>query len=827
MMCIPTCSWRGKDGGGLLSPTAAAKRGGIFIDSVIPGGHADKSGVVFVGDHVIKIGAVNVESMTLDEVVKVITETKRPNILVLTSEHDVELVDKPPNDGSVANDKSDSITPKKGFVSSLDLAFGLVNKLVIEGGGDVGSQEVNQDNESKQAIGRNSLLDNDEDDEGGTDSEEEVSFKFPSKRQGGDTYISTSEFNEADEKDIVIAGEKSVTTSEVNTDAENDRTLPGKEGEEHIPTRSNPIEINLLSYYATRRTNAYDTKNSDIRHRQTSLLKRAALFDPNIRSSFHNAFRECVLDPRRYSFLEYFFRNYKPKKEFDALQEESEDMRNDVKSSSNQRRLLELYAELWKFHDAVMVCSESNREQLLAYARTISSRFLEDKDGQSSEHCLPEHIACAALGGTEKVHAMRFALNDEDSFFEGYNGDGFQDIRLCLGSFLSTQMCFLSFLVSDDAARMRAYMRGCSPFLYVEPQVFLKPTCDNDASQHNFLLHAILHLVCMKENVEDDANETDEQFIKNDALLLNAGNRRSLGAASLLGCAFFIMRTLQKSLHIAVKGLVEDGMTGGSNIQVYSVLIEEVNFLWNVYLAPASGALSSLALSHDAQEALDDIRRFLVTSVDEVLAKEGTKADDNSTISMAKALSSADMSNSIHSLAEALLRDYTLTIFSNFQRYIFYEWACKEAKASRFDAKDGSNNTTSDEYLVSSAYNGMSNGFLNRLLRQMDFPQGISLHRPSSMSTPKEEQFSSTLSVTNSGCLHNGDVALVFGSDSTATEIRRYSCVSLQPETNCSRTNALLPEDIPPIFESYANVPPFHERPFKSMLQDVKNDRMR
>ena len=61
---------------------------------MIAGGHADKSGVVFVGDHVIKIGAVNVESMTLEEVVTVISQTKRPNIMVVTSEHSVKLVDK-------------------------------------------------------------------------------------------------------------------------------------------------------------------------------------------------------------------------------------------------------------------------------------------------------------------------------------------------------------------------------------------------------------------------------------------------------------------------------------------------------------------------------------------------------------------------------------------------------------------------------------------------------------------------------------------------------------------------------------------------------------
>ena len=71
-----------------------SKKGGVYIDSFVPGGHAERSGVVFVGDHVVKIGAVNVENMTLEEVVTVIAESKRPNIMVLTSEHEVEVVDK-------------------------------------------------------------------------------------------------------------------------------------------------------------------------------------------------------------------------------------------------------------------------------------------------------------------------------------------------------------------------------------------------------------------------------------------------------------------------------------------------------------------------------------------------------------------------------------------------------------------------------------------------------------------------------------------------------------------------------------------------------------
>jgi len=777
---------------------------------MIAGGHADKSGVVFVGDHVIKIGAINVESMTLEEVVTVISQTKRPNIMVVTSEHSVKLVDK--HKGAIEEAGS---TGEKGFVSQLDLTFGFVNKLVAEGEGSLSDQDLGKDHELKQVVSRNSLLDNDDEEE---DSEEEVSFKSPSKGQDD---VAT---------DVDVDTDKA-KDEEAETAAVSEANNVDKEPE------SNPVDTNtsaaddigFLSVYASHRTNNYDTSDTDIRHQRTSLLKRSALFNQHFRSALHGSLLECVLDPRKYSFLEHFFKNYQSKKQIDAKAKSGAAKEaklvddDDVTSAINQRRLLELYVELCKFHDAMMVCSESEREKLLGYARDISTRFLEDSDQGSNRNCLSERVSQVALGGMEKVQAVRFALNDEDSFFEEDNGDGFESIRSSLGAFLSTQEAFLSFLISNECASMRAYLRGCSPFLQIEPHMFLKPPIaeEEDASTHNLLLHAIFHLVCMKENDED---EEQGNFIRNDALRFNTG-KRNLGASSLLGCSTFIMRKLHKSIEAVGEGLIEDGMMGNSNnLPLYLSFVDQMQFFWEVYVAPAGGALSSLMLSQDAQNALDNVRRLLVSSVDEILAKEESKEEPMTTnVDMARALSSGEMSTCIVSLAEALLREYTLKIYPDFQRFIFFEWACKESKEHRFDTKACSNTS----YVVKSAYNGMSNGFLNRALRQIEFPHGMSLHRP-----PPSIDISPTLkppagSDTSSDCLHNGDVALVFGSDTDdEDEIRRFSCVSLQPETSGPR-KVILPEDVPPIFESYASVPPFNERPFQGMLKNEKNNRIR
>ena len=827
-----------------------SKTGGVYIDSLIPGGHAEQSGVVFVGDYVIKIGSVNVKNMTLEEVVNVIAETKRPNIMVLTSEHDVRVVDEPTEvdgrreEGERNDIASESIAAsgKKCFISPLDLVFGFVNKLDAEGGGNVGSSTpagiLSDDYEVKKVMSRSSLLDNDEDEESVendvvVDSDEEVSFNSPEKGNrtisddGAIVSNDASAISEEKNQSSCDAPESNPTDPDdvqVNGDQ---CEQPNISPETNPANPSSPIDIDILSSYSSHRTNTSTTNDSISQHKRVSRLKREALFNPDFRVALRHSLVECTSDPRRFSYIKHFFKNYRSPKEADlqerikaGKQAHTEDFNGDVKSSLNQCKLLDLYLEMCKFHDAVMVCSTSDRDKVLMYARVIAARFLTEDNGVNyldHENCLPEHIAHIALGGIEKVQAVRFALSDEDEFFEGVagDGDGFHSIRLSLESFISTQESFLSFLVSDDCARMRAYLRGSSPFVRVEPRHFLKADAEDAGSPayHNYRMCAILHAVCMKEN--KDANDSEEDFIKNDAWRLSSG-KRNFGAASLLGCALFIMRSLQKSMDAAVEGLIEDGMTGeNNNLQLYSAFLENIQFFWEVYIAPANGALSSLSLSKDAQESLDDVRRLLVSSVDDVIGKKQTPTDAISAkVAMAKILSSVEVSSSVHKLSEALLREYTLKIYPNFQRHIFHEWACKEAKTSH---------TAGNEHLVSSEFEGWTKGWLNRLLRQMEFPHGISLHRRPNLGAPRTDDDNETPpSESDDTCfLHGADVALVFGSELGDTvPIRRLSCVSLLPEADGLRKNVFLPGDVPPIFESYAEVPPFHERPFQGMLHD-------
>ncbi|KAK1747786.1 DENN domain-containing protein [Skeletonema marinoi] len=773
-------SWRGVDGQGLLSATTAAKKGGVFVDSMIRGSQAYLSGVVHVGDHIVRIGTVDVSNMTLEEVVDVIANSRRPNIMVVTAVHDIELV-------SVSGDKDD--ISERRFTSSLDLVYGFVNKIATEGEGSVTLKE-NQGS---------SLLDDSDD----NNIEEEVLFG-----------AETTEEDDADDKGAKPEGNKA--------DSVPVETVTVAGGSNNVGGSKDDV-IDTLSFYASRRTNGHSAQKLPV------ILERVALTNSEFRAALQRSLVECCSDPRRSKFLKCYFNRYESRREVEqkkkkkekrfksishALRRETND--KDVTSSHIQKQLLELYLELLQFHDATLICSESDRERLLTRARYISTRFLAFGSSENSS-TLPEFVADAALGGVEAVVSVRRAIEDEDDFFDCEDGDGFSCIRSSLESFLSLQESYLGFLISDVCARMRAYMRGSAPFIQVDPLVFLSPGAGADAPSQNFLLHAILHLVCMKENGDGD----DIDCIKNDAINLNKGNRNT-GAVSLLSCAIFIARSLQKSSQMVVEGLIEDGMTGKmSNGQLYSKLMEDFQYLWDVFIAPAGGSLSTLSLSVDAEDSLNSVRRLLVSSVDAVLAKN--EPSEISAVSIARALTSVELTSSVHGLREALFREYTLNTYPVFRRHIFHEWACQEAKQNRF-----ARHASSDKYLIPSSYNGMAKGSVKRFLRQVELPIGVSLHRPSpKIFTSGGDQFEAQNSHQASS------VALVFGTDAPTDSgsvtsssesdrskaVRRFAAVSLQ-------AGGLVPNSIPPVFESYAVVPPFHERPFLGTLRDEKNHRI-
>ena len=274
-------SWRGKDGQGLLCPTMN-KQGGVFIDSLIPGGHAEKSGVVFVGDQVIKIGSVNVENMTLEEVVNVIVETKRPNIIIFTSEHDVQVVDRTDEEAKEGGNDEGEFSNKKGFTSALDLVFGFTNKLVAEGGvGDMGLLE--KGHELNPTTSMNSLLDNDGDEDEGGDGDEEGLFASPGKEVNAKS-IGVDVLGNANE----VGKSQLESENDIQTQETRPETLQTETSS--ISTSMISFDIETLTEYASHQTNKL-SDDAETQKKKPLLLKRAALFNADFR---HGKFEKMM-----------------------------------------------------------------------------------------------------------------------------------------------------------------------------------------------------------------------------------------------------------------------------------------------------------------------------------------------------------------------------------------------------------------------------------------------------------------------------------------------------------------------------------------------------
>jgi len=875
-------SWRGKDGGGLLTPSfssgSSTKKGGVYIDYLIPGGHAEKSGVVFVGDHVLKIGAIDVSNMTLEEVVKVINETKRPNIMVLTSEHDVELVTSSKDERVGCG----VVPAKKHFSSPLDLAFGFVNK-VAEEGVDMHNREGKAIISMKANFSSNSLIDqvdesedgrDGEDDEDDNSAEEIVLFNASGEEEdvGSSSILESSDAIDLSHQigptigeigtegdDTAFSVNSRLRTFDItNNTNQNDKDAPitncGSESPQSPIVSVAPASfttsenIDTLAIYASRRTNGRYQIGESSSSFLSSMLNRALLLSPDFHQTLRYAFVECCCDPRKCNFLKMFFQSYDCVHDADdATKTELKkgngtQNRGDLGYSSNmniQLQLLDLYLELRKFRDAVGVCSKSNREQLLDFAKRISSRFLFDaNDDERKGYRLPEHVVYEALGGSDEVQSVKLALSDEDQFFERDDGDGFHYVRSALEEYMSVQNSFLSFLVSDDCARMRAYLRGAAPFLSIDPAVLLKPNIDSEEeSYENVLLHAILHLLCLRDNGETPC----DVMYRNDAISASQGNRVK-GAISILSCSVYINRTLRTIMRAAMEGLIEDGMTGGtSNRKLYFELLDSFQFLWEGFIAPGSGSLASISLSEDAQLALDSLRRRIVSSIDQVFS-DRRAPDCTSATSMARLLTATEVSDSLSSLSEALIREYTLDVLPKFRRHIFYEWVCKEAKSKIIDSYF--HPFDKSEYLNKGRLSEFNEGWLNKALRQIEFPHGLSLHRPG----PGEPSLNDSSALSSRSqvpiSLHNADVAIVFGteidvgntSDFAVSRIdsskrnesfRRFACVPLHDRADYATGDCiLLTDEIPATIEQYSTVPPFHARPFQGILMDQRNNRM-
>lgn len=531
-------------------------------------------------------------------------------------------------------------------------------------------------------------------------------------------------------------------------------------------------------------------------------LREVVDMDSNFRAAVRNAFLVCALDSRRLPFLSKHFSSAEAN-----LTEEPAEITgggsggNDSGSNMAPSAQLMLFLELASFLDLYDV---TPTQRLRDSAKRIAHKFfLPTKIGTGLQppvfdfhHIVPDsslrHLEAVLSGKSEYIPR-----------------DLFLDFQRSVADTLSTSP-FLSFLASPDCARMRAYLRNTAPYFNLPLKAMLdsiaaeKPTspADNDGTvvgAKNCFAYTMLYLICRMEK---------EALGEYDFGLEQETNHRLVGAANDLSCVLFVKRTLLPLLQAAKEQSKELKEREKLGDKVCEGLLGAVELFWDSWIADTMGVSSRTA---DIETSYQKVRNVLAQ-----ISEQTHKADSGTPKNVEIVLQST-LANEVSTLAEELLFDYASTVHTKFRDHKFHEWMCNELSKVYL----------SSDHLwpeSKSAFPLPPHGCLKRLLRKVELPESVSMHKPYKVAAKNTESEREH---------QNADWAVVFGSSVgpelasqmpvpglDAQDVRRYTCLPVALNRDVDYDEFRPEEVLPATFESYAVVPLSKPKPFAQVVDD-------
>jgi hypothetical protein len=512
--------------------------------------------------------------------------------------------------------------------------------------------------------------------------------------------------------------------------------------------------------------------------------------DSNFRAAIQNAFLVCALDSRRMPFLARHLSG----EEFqdDAAAEKT------TSGSMTPSAQLMLFLELASFMDLYNVTPVGRLRETAS--RIAYKFFLPTKIGNRLQPPLFDfhHIVPDA-----SLRHLEFVLSGKS---QNIPRDLFLDFQRSVVDSL-TAAPFLSFLSSADCSRMRAYLRDTSPFVNLSLKPMIEAISvkkgDNAAATtgetslsgpaKNCVAYLLLYLICrMEKEGSGEYNFNLEKEI----------NRRLLGAPNDICCCIFIKRTLLPALQYARSNASNEGEAipepGFEN------LLQVVERFWELYVADT---LELCTKSTEIESTYGKIRQLLQGISQEAYANPSRDSKD-----VVKAILDSNLEDEAQMLADELLYEYAANIHSKFRDHKLHEWMCNEL--SKVISGD-------PNWWQKQTIPNLPNGCVKRLLRKIDFPVGISTHKP----------YKVTPTVESTRQYHNADWAVVFGScvgtelasqmpvpGLGSLDVRRYTCLPVALDQEHHYDDFRPEEVLPATFESYAVVPPSKLKPFRSLV---------
>ncbi len=549
-----------------------------------------------------------------------------------------------------------------------------------------------------------------------------------------------------------------------------------------------------------------------------SALSFACKNDENLRNALQKAFMTCCIDNRRLPFFAAFISN---EDSFLADNERQPESKHDLITGSSR---LMLFLEIISFRDLFGV---TPIQRQIYTAKRIAFKFLlpqPQKDSESTSNRGTPQFDMRSMFPHEQLGALEKSIEEET-----ITHDLFHDIEESLWDSFGG-MKFASFLLSDECARMRAYMRGTSPYLDPSLELIfgdsLHPESKNFSSARNHLEYIIVYLLCQYEN-----DVLDKNYNNNKQDDLNE-NKRLIGAAGGICCSIFIKRTLIPSINKAKELLLKNQVGGDEMDKVGQALIDSFSWFWECFIASSGGSLESTPLSNDTQIMLDKVRRSvsLAASPPRNFSKEERRRHIIRSLAL-----NTDLSKSLLRLREELIYDYSVNAHPKYRGHTIHEWMCTEANKAEHMESDSSDKLKTDVDVVdeNSSIPPLPSGCISRLIRQLELPDGLSRHRPEVITVPPPAS-----TKHEDGSRSNADFVVIFGTDNTAKKrgdveipnevatqpfLRRFACapVSKRAKANC---NSGLSADnlVPPTLESYAHVPILGERQFQHVTDSTR-----
>lgn len=524
------------------------------------------------------------------------------------------------------------------------------------------------------------------------------------------------------------------------------------------------------------------------------------------------AFMTCCIDNRRLPFLAAFISNEDSYLGYG--EDESQLNRGSISGSIRLMLLLELIS----FRDLFGVTPTHRR---LEAAKRIAHKFFLPQVTESNKNpTINPQFDVRPLIPQDVIAAIESRLEKQETSYNMY-GDVERILRDSFGG-----MKFVSFLLSDECARMRAYMRGTSPYLDPDLKCLFEasqnPTSKNYVPARNHLEFMMIYLLCQSQSDVFDKNYTTRDFGAN-------RNDRVMGATGGICCAIFIEKVLIPSINNAKTALLKNQM---NEIDAMGqTLIESYSQFWECFIAPCGGTLASTPLSNDTQAILDKVRRSvsLAASPPKNFTHQERRRHFIQSLSL-----NIDLAKSLQRLKEELIYDYSVNGHPKYRGHTIHEWMCGEVNKAAYKPFDQPDTSEAFEDPEIPEIPPLPSGSITRLFRRLEFPEGLSRHCPELNTSidPKEEQYEGDKR-------ENADYVIVFGSDqSTSADnrngelpneislqpptLRRFICqpVSTEGERNLGTGN--LEELIPSTLESYAHVPMLGDRQFQHISDESR-----